>query len=150
MGMDVYGKSATSEKGAYFRNNCWWWRPLWDYCQSVSFVAQQVKDGHYNSGGGLNAEDAKLLAETLFAEIDAGRTLAYEQEYRAQLAALPLEECDLCHGTGTRHDAIVQGECNGCEGKGQRRHWATHYPFEVENVREFAEFLQDSGGFEIW
>ena len=19
-------------KGIYFRNNCWWWRPLWDYC----------------------------------------------------------------------------------------------------------------------
>ena len=18
--------------GIYFRNNCWWWRPLWNYC----------------------------------------------------------------------------------------------------------------------
>lgn len=150
MGMDVYGKNATSEKGQYFRNNCWWWRPLWNYCQSVSYVAQQVEYGQSNDGDGLNAEDAVLLAETLQAEIDSGRCLQYEQEYRDHLAALPDEECNLCNGTGTRTDAIVQGKCNGCEGKGSRRPWQTHYPFEVENVREFAEFLRDSGGFEIW
>lgn len=149
MGMDVYGKNATSEKGQYFRNNVWWWRPLWNYCLSVSYVAQQVEGGHYNNGDGLDADDAKMLAETLFAEINAGRTLQYEQEYTAFLKALPDEECDLCKGSGFRTDAIVTGECNGCQGKGQRRPWDTHYPFSVENVREFAEFLQDSGGFEI-
>jgi hypothetical protein len=31
MGFDVYGKSARSEKGEYFRNNVWWWRPLAEY-----------------------------------------------------------------------------------------------------------------------
>jgi hypothetical protein len=28
MGMDVYGKEPKSDKGEYFRNNVWWWRPL--------------------------------------------------------------------------------------------------------------------------
>ena len=31
MGFDLYGLAATSENGAYFRNNCWWWRPLWNF-----------------------------------------------------------------------------------------------------------------------
>ena len=35
MGMDVYGIAPTSERGEYFRNNVWWWRPLWDYCCEV-------------------------------------------------------------------------------------------------------------------
>jgi DnaJ-class molecular chaperone len=147
--MDVYGKQAKTEKGEYFRNNVWWWHPLWDYCCSVSFVAQQVENGHNNSGDGLGAEDAKLLAETLRAEIDAGRTLQYETEYMASLKAMPDEPCTYCDATGTRHDKFVQGTCNACAGKGKRRPFATSYPFSVENVREFAEFLEDCGGFEI-
>ena len=27
MGMDVYGLEPRKEKGEYFRNNVWWWRP---------------------------------------------------------------------------------------------------------------------------
>lgn len=149
MGMDVYGKNATSEKGHYFRNNVWWWRPLWDYCCAVSFVAQQVENGHSNDGDGLDADDSRTLSETLWAEIDSGRTLAYEKAYNDRLAAMPDEECEHCHGTGKRFDAYVQGDCNGCEGKGSKRPFATWYPFTVENVREFAEFLKDCGGFRI-
>ena len=25
-----------ANKGIYFRNNCWWWRPLWNYCYHVA------------------------------------------------------------------------------------------------------------------
>lgn len=39
---------------------------------------------------------------------------------------------------------------NGCDGKGTKRPADTWYPFEVENVKEFATFLQDCGGFEIY
>jgi hypothetical protein len=35
MGMDVYGKAPTVEEGKYFRNNLWWWRPLWTYVEEV-------------------------------------------------------------------------------------------------------------------
>ena len=31
MGMDVYGERPRTNKGEYFRNNVWWWRPLWNY-----------------------------------------------------------------------------------------------------------------------
>ena len=36
MGMDVYGKSPTTEVGAYFRKTIWGWHPLWDMCTDLS------------------------------------------------------------------------------------------------------------------
>jgi len=55
MGMDVMGMNATSEKGEYFRNNVWWWRPLWDYCLNEhGDIAGQVEHGHSNDGDGLD------------------------------------------------------------------------------------------------
>ena len=76
--------------GYYFRNNVWWWRPLWNYCYAVAedllennlqvkeyevddngetdyekyrWVPAKYEDGHGNSGAGLNAHYAKELGE---------------------------------------------------------------------------------------
>ena len=50
-------------------------------------------------------------------------------------------------------DAIIlgrtHGDCNACHGHGKVQHFATNYPFAVDNVREFAEFLIECDGFEI-
>ena len=35
-------------------------------------------------------------------------------------------------------------------GEGKRENLLVSYSFSVENVREFANFLMDCGGFEIW
>ena len=51
MGMDIHARNPTGERGAYFRNNVWWWRPLADYCITV--------------------------APDICAPVDAGRTAAY-------------------------------------------------------------------------
>ena len=149
MGMDVVGKAAVSERGQYFRNNVWWWRPLWDYCQRVSPVCREVS-GQYNDGDGLDAAGAAQLAKDLFTEINSGRTAEYAAARQIEIDQLPLEPCDICHGTGERNDDIVQGECNGCRGSGTRKPWAAMYPFSLDTVQEFAEFVQDSGGFQIW
>lgn len=149
MGMDVVGKAASSKRGEYFRNNVWWWRPLWSYCQEISAVARTV-DGSYNDGNGLDAAGATQLATELFNELNSGRTSEYAAKRQVTLDKMPSETCEHCVGTGRRNDEYVQGPCNGCEGTGQRRPWVTMYPFSIDNVKEFAEFLQDSGGFEIW
>ena len=40
MGMDVYGENPKNEKGEYFRNNVWWWRPLGDFvCSNYEEIA---------------------------------------------------------------------------------------------------------------
>lgn len=150
MGMDVSGVNPSSETGEYFRNNVWWWRPLWNYCLKVAPELCESVSGHHNDGDGLDGEGAKALAEILQEKIDSGECKKYAEEYAAQLKALPDEKCDLCQGTGIRNDQFVQGKCNKCTGKGHVRPFDTQYPFSVENVQNFTNFLKDSGGFEIF
>jgi len=38
-----------------------------------------------------------------------------------------IEVCDLCGGTGERHDKIVDGKCNACGGKGKKIKWPTQF-----------------------
>ena len=171
--MDVYGKEPKNKNGEYFRNNIWYWRPLWDYCCDVA--GDVIDDdlatyGHTNDGQGLDADGAVRLAERLLQEVESGNTAEFKKNYDAELAALPLLPCQYCEETGIRTDAVgvsggmltrelseeiaillgrTHGTCNGCNGSGKRESFATSYPFEVENVVEFANFCKDSGGFEI-
>jgi DnaJ-class molecular chaperone len=171
MGMDVYGQSPTSTKGEYFRNNVWWWHPLWTYCENLhGDLADRVEHGHDNSGDGLDASEARELGERLLSDITLGVTAEYEADYNAHLATLPTSECKWCEGTGIRSDSVgvengmttkelsesdaimfgrTHGWCNACGGSGKQLSFETNYPFSVENVREFAEFLIDCGGFRI-
>lgn len=174
MGMDVYGKEPTSEKGEYFRNNVWWWRPLWNYCCEIADAVigeSLAEDGHYNGGAGLDGVRALALAEILREELESGRTAEYERKHNEYRASLPREDCDFCGATGIRTDDVgvnmgqpnrelspevqiltgrTHGWCNACDGIGTRESFGTGYPFSVENVREFVEFLTDSGGFSIY
>lgn len=171
MGMDVFGKSPTTETGEYFRNNVWWWRPLWNYCCEIAPDLCEGVNGHYNDGEGLDADGARDLAARLQAEINSGRTAACEAAYNAYRASLPRRNCEFCGGTGIRDDKVgvnlgmptqaltpdvaaivgrTHGYCNGCGGEGKRDDDMMSYPFDTDNVAEFAEFLADSGGFEIW
>jgi hypothetical protein len=150
MGMDVYGTEPKNEKGEYFRNNVWWWHPLWSYCQeNYPSITASVQNGHDNSGDGLGDEDSIKLGIALKKDIDSGKTLAYEEKRRSYLAGLPLEPCIYCKSTGIRKDAYVDGLCNSCSGSGSVKSFETNYPFSSENLQEFAEFLINCGGFSI-
>lgn len=170
MGMDVFGKEPKSKSGEYFRNNVWYWRPLWEYCTIVAEDLVAGVDGHSNGGDGLGAEGADDLSVILYNELASGRTAIYEAMYRNLIASQPREQCKYCEGTGVRTDAVGQdmdmptrkldeavavvvgrdyGWCNGCNGEGEVNPFDTNYPFDVENVRAFADFLKDSGGFSI-
>jgi hypothetical protein len=156
MGFDVYGRNAKTKTGEYFRNNVWWWRPLWEFCV---FVAPDIinKDlavkGTFNDGAGLGQRGALNLAKRLKDKLADGFADNYKKERDAYLLGLPDEPCSICEGTGKRQPAPEVGAgdvtCNGCEGKGKKRPWSSHYPFEVENVKAFIAFLEDSGGFHI-
>jgi len=75
MGMDVYGKNQESEKGAYFRNNVWWWRPLWNYCEELhGDITHKVESGYSNDGDGLDAENALALGQRLLNDLATGVT----------------------------------------------------------------------------
>lgn len=150
MGMDVYGVKPKNEKGEYFRNNVWWWRPLWDYCLDMHpSIAGKVQYGHSNSGDGLNATDAKKLAILIKKDLDTGKAKKYADKREKEINSLPLLECEHCNGTGIRNDKYVQGECNACHGAGKVKSWLANYPFSLENLSEFQEFLDNCGGFSI-
>jgi len=162
MGMDVYGREPINEVGSYFRNNVWWWRPLWNYCVTYhSDLTEEIaENGHTNSGDGLNAKNAYELGKRLQNDIDLGIVADYEKEYKEHLESLPLLDCEYCNATGQRlwpansinndSDKDIYRECNSCSGSGKTKDFSTNYPFSVNNVQEFSKFLVCSGGFNIW
>ena len=171
MGMDVYGKNPTDEVGEYFRRNVWGWHPLWEMCEDMfPELALKVEEGHTNSGDGLNAVDSEQLGTLLAEAAKDGRVALWIRERNEAVAALPMEDCQICDGTGIRsdeagikwgqHDKALSSEqaavlgrefgwCNGCEGNGWRAPFASHYGTSVECAGEFSDFLAASGGFEI-
>jgi|TARA_R110000824_G_scaffold98701_4_gene235376 hypothetical protein len=158
MGMDVYGLKPADTKGEYFRNNIWWWRPLAEYVLSAApLLHNKVGIGgqgwEYNDGDGLNAEDSLALAKILRVDLEEGKTLAYEEARKKKLANLPDQECSICEGTGKREAPPKMGKgthpCKACDKTGKIEHWARSYPFDMANVEEFAEFLENCGGFKI-
>ena len=146
MGMDVYGKKPRNETGHYFRNNIWWWHPLAEYIQVVApEIALKCDAWHTNDGNGLDAEDAIALAERLEEEIAKGSCEKYMITRQEYLDQLPEVECTFCQGE-TKSD---QPECSWCKGTGMQKDAQAYYFFDVDNVKRFAEFLKESGGFEI-
>jgi hypothetical protein len=160
MGMDVYGSQPTDSKGEYFRNNIWWWRPLWNYVEeNFPDIAQKVPGAHYNAGDGLNAEDSLLLASLMQDHIDRGLVKKFETTWKDTIENAPDEPCEYCSQTGARkwEAGSIQNdtaqdlykECNVCNGTGMKKSFITMYPFSEENVIEFTEFLKSCGGFSI-
>lgn len=172
MGMDVYGKKPTSERGEYFRSNVWYWHPLWGCCEDLyPTIAGKVKNGHDNSGDGLNAPDSLALAKLLKRDIESGVIQKYIQDYMDYLDSLPLEDCQYCQATGKRawhaeHPAVSQAVkdnpdteinenseyvlvCNSCKGEKKVRNFQTWYPMDLGLMKEFQQFLEDCGGFRI-
>ena len=102
--------------GIYFRNNVWWWRPLWDYVYDVcpDILRDRFHVGHGNCGTEFTDKEAKKIAAKLFEEIRCNDTEAYQRLYQ-----INNEDTD------------------------------NMYPFHEDNVKAFAEFCKDSGGFQI-
>jgi hypothetical protein len=136
-----------------------------------SDIAGKAGSGHYNDGDGLNADDAYSLGLALYDDVASGVTARYVAERNIELSNLPEVNCEYCDATGIRSDAVgvdmgmptreldpvraavlgrTHGWCNGCDGRGKNEDFATNYSLEVEDVREFANFLVECGGFEIW
>ena len=109
--------------GVYFRNNVWSWRPLWHYVSSVCgniLTDKDIGSGTYNDGHKICKTKANRIASRLFKLIRKGDVKAYESAYRRN------------------QDSLHEDD------------WDKSYPFSEDNVRKFANFCLNSGGFEIW
>ena len=108
--------------GVYFRNNVWWWRPLWNFvsstCESI-LTEKDIESGSYNDGHRISKTKADRIARRLFKMIRNGDVKAYESAYKKHLDSLNKDD------------------------------WDKSYPFSEDNVRQFANFCLNSGGFQI-
>ena len=112
-----------STDGAYFRNNVWFWRPLWNFvskCCDDILTEKDIEQGYFNDGHKISKTKAKRMASRLRKFFENGSVDAYESWYTRNISQL--EEND----------------------------WNKNYPFSIDNVREFERFCEYSGGFEIW
>ena len=143
--------------GIYFRNNVWWWRPLWMFvsesCSNI-LTDKDIEGGSWNDGHKISKTKAGKIARKLYKLIETDQVKAYESKYKRELDSLEQVDCDTCGATGRRNKPPEPGagdyqECNGCNGTGKKDDWAKSYPFSEENVREFANFCSNSGGFRI-
>ena len=157
---DDFFKYQDETPGSYFRTNVWYWRPLWQYvtvaCDDI-LTGKDMERGEYNDGHRISKTKANRIASRLKKLDKDGSIMKYESEYKTYLKSLPREDCNICEGTGVREDEIgmkareedEEYKCNGCLGEGKRDNFGASYPFESDVVMRFAEFCEESGGFEI-
>ena len=155
MGMDVYGTKPKNETGEYFRANVWYWHPLWDCLETLHpTICSRCESPHDNSGSGLNAKDSITLSKLLKKDLEKGVIEKYIADYDASIAAIPLEDCKYCEGTGNRNwpqddGTVTTQQCNSCNGTLKVVAHVAWYHMSLDLMKEFQQFLENCGGFQI-
>ena len=143
-------KFQKANPGIYFRNNVWWWRPLWLFvCERFDDVLteQDMERGNYNDGHEITEDKAMQIGLSLTCMLKDGSIEAYSDSHKKRLDALPQVDCRVCNNNN--HGDHKKRECKSCNQTGLGDDWDKSYPFDVENVQEFATFCLESGGFTI-
>lgn len=161
MGFYVKGNNPSSSAGLAFECSVWTWAPLAGVLEAIDpAINEKIPHLHTNDGSGLNAHGARQLGLQLLAGIADGSIQEHLDRQRAMRLAVPDEPCKYCETTGTITEAVarqfpsykphVGTKCFQCRGKGHRRPISDEFSVTLDEVRQFAEFCLNSGGFEIW
>ena len=100
----------------------WWGRPLWQFVTGVCegiLTEKDIERGSFNDGHKISKTKANKIAKRLFKLIKNGDVNLYEKSRKEYLDGL------------------------------NDKDWNKSYPFYEENVRRFANFCANSGGFRI-
>ena len=159
--MDKY----ESQSGTYFRNNVWWWRPLADYVIRFTKVVsdKDAESWHFNDNHEVNDQDAKMIAQQLEHLISTGHTKKYAKEFELlrkkaekknevvekELQAFSESVKKKYNQPGWAPIDFPKKEKQQWDRILQKRNSMGNYPFNLENVKEFAIFCKFSGGFTI-
>ena len=164
MYIDAFGRAPAGEAGEHFRSSVQWWGPLADYLRA-SFPQETSPCALWYSsdGDGLDDDEARRLSAVLDEAICGGAVEKHLELIKLAAATEDRAVCLLCEGTGLRRDQIGvemgfdrrdpvtgDGGCNGCQGLGTMPPFAAGLLFSREHVEEFAAFLRESGGFQIF
>ena len=154
-----------SQKGTYFRNNVWWWRPLAHYVLEYTKVIDedQKECWSYNDHCIIQEEEATQIAKQLKYLINSGHTKKFARDWEARRKKIEkhneqvekeLEEhCrEVCFKLDKKNLApkdFPKEDHDKWEKIYEKRNSDGSYPFTEENVKEFSEFCKNSGGFTI-
>ena len=165
MGFDIHGIKPKTEEGSYFRNNCWWWRPLANFMiENCDWLTQEQQARlHDNSGFEFSHHEAGTIADTLQKKVQDGsatereevnkREMAVAEEWNKGINAQQSElEKEVKKETGNKN--IVPYDYP----EPFHKRWddlqkqidnKAHYPFAERNIKEFIVFLRECGGFQV-
>jgi len=162
---DIQTKFDEEHPGRYFRNNVWWWRPLWNFvCETCDdfLTDNDMNKGGSNSGEKISKTKAIKIGKRLSQKIADGTADMVYRRYELAAARAKVHN-DLIE---KKMDKISK-ECKEKHGKDlvpanypepykarwdkaySKKSWDDSYPFNKENVENFAKFCLESGGFEI-
>ena len=143
--------------GDYFRNNVWWWRPLWNLvCVSCDDILTEkdISGGSYNNGHKISKTKAtrigkrlsKLIADGTVDKLNAKEGLArakakaYNEDIQEQLDELKKEVQKVTHNNSLAPCDYTETYYSKWDKLYSKKKWEADYPFDGENVKEFAKF----------
>ena len=154
----------SSQSGTYFRNNVWCWRPLAHYVlEETKVIPEDRKESWgYNDCSEVSKEEAEMIAKQLRYLIKTGHTKRYSANWEARRKTLEVhndkvekeleEHCQEVYkklGKTVAPKDFPKKDHDKWERIYKKRNSDASYPFSIENVLEFAEFCENSGGFSI-
>ena len=77
-------KYQEANPGVYFRNNVWWWRPLWQFvCEKFPDIIsdEEADSGCSNSGLLIDADKSMRIGVELTAMLEDGRVQEHNDRY---------------------------------------------------------------------
>ena len=151
--------------GSYFRNNVWWWRPLWNFvCNTCDdFLSEKdMEGGSYNDGRKISKTKAVKIGKRLSEKLADGTVDMVCRRYELAKA-----RADVHNKKVQKNLDKITKECQDKHGKDlvpanypepfktlwketyDTKSWDSDYPFRKDNIEDFATFCLQSGGFEI-
>jgi len=151
--------------GVYFRNNCWWWRPLADLIINKCdwLTEEQQQRLHDNSGFEFSEYEALEIAKVLRSTLRSGEAKEVQKKNKQECktAAEWNKGLEKQEATLRKKAEKISGNKNiaPCDYPADlkkkweeltaQRDWKESYPFEIENVKRFIRFLRECGGFKV-
>tara|TARA_Y100000592_G_scaffold94019_1_gene158161 strand:- start:2352 stop:2948 length:597 start_codon:yes stop_codon:yes gene_type:complete len=151
--------------GDYFRSSVWSWRPLANYIIKYTNCVDEDDVARWNNNDGhkVSKEEAKEIANQLKYLIETKHTKEYADDYEKarklaegynkrvdkQLDALQRSVEKKMGKDNVAPNDYPKEDKKEWDSLYEKKLWEANYPFSVSHVEEFAEFAENSGGFEI-
>ena len=162
---NAYEEWELENPGVYFRNNVWWWRPLWHYvciaCHGI-LSGKDIANGQFNGGHRISKTKSLRIAAKLRARIKSGDVVDYYDRHQKEYNEAKEHNKKIQILIDTLHERVKEqyGDIvpreypephkTDWDNLQAQKKWEASYPFDINNVKEFAEFCEQSGGFEIY